>query len=88
MSEAAFATAVADVVDRAVILPWADAAGHLIETQQLADPPSDVVVGAGGVAGDADSADMSLLVIKGKTAPEGLCKFFSVNSERAIVRSL
>src|SRR5207342_3109269 len=67
MPEAAFAGAAGDVVDDAVVLVRADAGRHLVETERLADAPGDVVVGAGRVAGDADCADL-LVLVEGESA--------------------
>src|SRR6185437_6911069 len=59
-----------DIVNDAVIAVLADARWHFVEAELLPDAPCDVVVGAGCIATDAESADDVLAVIKRESAAE------------------
>src|SRR6185312_8055609 len=59
-----------DIVNDAVIAVLADARSHLVEAELLPDAPCDVVVGAGCIATDTESADDVLAVIKREPAAE------------------
>src|SRR4051794_32647764 len=71
VAEAGGAFAVgAEVVDDGVLAVRVDAGRHPVELQRLPDSPGDVVVGAGGIAADAEPADHAAFVVEGEPAAE------------------
>ena len=59
------------VVDDLVVVVGARTAGNLVEPQRLPHAPGDVVVGARGVAADAEAADDAVRVVERQAAAEG-----------------
>src|SRR4051794_30622389 len=60
----------AEVVDDRVLAVRIDARRHAVELQDLANPPGDVVIGAGGIAADAEPAHDVVVVIEGEATAE------------------
>ena len=59
------------VVDDLVIVVRPGAGGNFVEAERLPHAPGDVVIGAGGVAADAERPEQAVLVIERETAAEG-----------------
>ena len=53
-----------NVVDDGILHVWTDAGGHAIEAEQVADPPSDVMIGARAVSTDAERSGNAAPIIE------------------------
>jgi hypothetical protein len=86
MAEAALAGLPGHVVDDAVVAVRIDAARHAAKPERGSHPPTDIVVGAGGVAGDADGAHFPTVVVEGEPAAEDVDPADPVADHRVLVR--
>src|SRR5271165_5168999 len=72
MTVSAFALAAADVINGAIVLVRANPPGYLIPAQRLANTPSDIVIGAGGIARNSEATDVALMIIESEPATENI----------------